>query len=491
MGDGPDIAKSASLNDVTFYADKCFLIWTAALVFSAFCIIAPLYAAPLALGFIALGFFRPSLRSHVSSLKAREALGSIAGSSESEKNFHLSTTRSQDFSERSSLRHAVICVPEIYDQLHEISPLMCRARLAHETVHCRYKDFITALAYIVISSLSLILVAGWVWYLYSGDGVRLPEAYTGFRTPVGVLVFSMVLIPCLLSVTRLVFFLRKREFRADEGAYSIIGEDYLQYLSHQCVKEKLSRTIHPLSRIVNSFTHPDFRSRLAHVSDPSVSSWETFYNGLLVGLIIHLSSYAIVFGALVAFLMTGASVVGGIEFMNSLTVKMIAGGAASIAILIAVHFLFQSIRSMHILLFAEFQAKAFLVFLMGFAIVPAIYFLAGIYGANALSGEASSATNIITSASPSLVFSIWAFLISVWHFIVRKLKLNTNTATMAYYWVSLYTGFLMVGSFTAPLPNGDEIRLTLAVAVSLVATGFMFDVARHYFRTRKSRATVA
>lgn len=472
-------SKTTEVYDNGFQADRCFLIWMFSLVFIAFVMNAPVYLGPVLFAFI---FFAMRLFKRVGAEHAGAKQLVVSIVSDPNNVTRVKSSNGFDFSERSSLRQSIIRVPNNFDQLYAISPLFCKARLTHELIHCRYKDFITTRAYVVVSFLGVGLIASWIWYLFWKTGDVHPfVAHARSNLTWLALISGLVVIPAVLSITRLLFFLRRREFRADREAFTKIGRDYLAYLSHQLAKERISRTLNPASRLLNALTHPSFHSRLKALSEPRLGVWEIFYDGLFIGFVLQLSSYVIFllpFGLLVL-----AFAVSPLEIF-----PLLKGLAACISAFIALHFTFGAMRLIYTtLLTAKLRLKEGVIFLAGMSPFPAFLITGASYGANGLSTQPYESSLVIFWLVPPYIFATWTVMIFFWHLVVRNFRTPLITTTTFFYWSSLAIVTLVGVIMLVPLVKSQAAKALLSVSTNallpvfvastlVIGLGLLFDL---------------
>lgn len=181
-----------------------------------------------------------------------------------------------DFSERSTLLKKSISVPINHHQFRKVSKDFYVSRIVHEIGHSEFRDFLVLNLYLVVLFISVsILIA-----LNLANPDPAPNPLPEYSNTNASYFFGFSLIAVLISLCRLMVFLRVREYRADQFAASMLGDKFRQFIEHQVLKASFGRHYSIYHLLLNSLTHPSFKSRLERLKKPGDSVGQAFLEGV-------------------------------------------------------------------------------------------------------------------------------------------------------------------------------------------------------------------
>lgn len=197
------------------------------------------------------------------SIPAYEDIIELAGK-EGLESIKFRLTGASDFSERSSIFSKFIGVPKNHAQYRETNHFFFLSRVIHEIGHSRYKDCATVQTYIFICSTALLATLFIAWDILNAEKVGIEKFEQADQTYIITgFVFPFIVV---VAISRLLFLLKFREYRADAYAINTIGERYIQFLEHQKLKYSFSKPRSFLMHVWDGFTHPSFGKRIKYLS---------------------------------------------------------------------------------------------------------------------------------------------------------------------------------------------------------------------------------
>ncbi|MBL4806486.1 MAG: M48 family metalloprotease [Rhodobacteraceae bacterium] len=231
--------------------------------------------------------------------RVRDALSSTKYDEADFRKIDFRLIGNSDYSERSGLFSRVVGVPGNYDQYRTISPRFHEARLLHEIGHTLYRDNLVMTAYFAIAVWSIVAsidfaenyMGKFTAFDYSNlewMTVNIPERLKIYvvRSFTGPILVRIVEFAVVISFISMIYFLRHREYRADAYAFTIAGQEYEEFIQHQVIKEKITKTNGLLTGLWNFLTHPSFKTRQKHLKSSNYSYIFVVLVGLLWGVLM-------------------------------------------------------------------------------------------------------------------------------------------------------------------------------------------------------------
>lgn len=179
------------------------------------------------------------------------------------------------FAERSTFFTRAIAVPKNFQTPSKAKENLVKARFAHELGHIRNSDLFSIQLYVIVLAQTLFIYVFRFW-TESYDLIRETQQYSYF-------LFLYHGLPAICLI-RIFFLVRNREFRADQYAYKLMGEDYLRYLKLNARIYSYQRPISLRARLMQRFTHPPFELRLKRLTDTKAYLHEYLAHGIFFGL---------------------------------------------------------------------------------------------------------------------------------------------------------------------------------------------------------------